>query len=319
MFLSDTKMHIGIFCITIFEFVLLFFQIIYYRLRPSDGQRLRYLVLISLLILYNIFSGGILPDENISVIPFLFQNILAYLLGFIVSMYAIYFYYKLFDLSALKFLATKGLFYFLFASFLILFVLPYLYTGNLEMSRTLTMIIPIGYGVWFIYKATQLLFIKFKESKQQGDSTDAFYLAITAYFSMVCWAFVPIINMVGDHQVIEHSLTNAGFVLMSIFYIRSVTKEPKEAPKVATSPYLSYEEITRTYELSKREAELLPLLLKGDSYKQIGDHFHISDGTVSKHVSNVLNKVGVQNRVELINKLRPTNWGREHTVNGQNT
>jgi DNA-binding CsgD family transcriptional regulator len=362
MMFWDTQMHMVIFCITVLELVMLFFQVIYYLQRPKEEQRLRYLILLILVIVYNVFSGGVMPDNRIP-IPIVAQNILAYFLGFSVSMYAIYFYYKLFDLKDLKFLATKGLFIFLFLSFLVGFVAPYLATGNLVLSQRITMIVPIVYGIAFVARATWYQVFKIKESKQQGDVMDTLYLAITAHFSMVCWATVPIINLVGDFQLLEHSVTNVGFLFMSVFYIRSSTQQPKgenmrnntsEAAlvermkeksfdieklndsqkeifiRLAEQAYMSvlskteggshdvpappnitrqhYENSFKKYNLSRRELDVLPLLIKGNPYKAIAEELNISEKTVSKHISNIFSKTGVNNKVELINKLLPTTW-----------
>jgi DNA-binding CsgD family transcriptional regulator len=360
MFLG-TQMHVFIFCITIFELLMLFFQIIYYQERPGDPRRLRYLILLVLLIAYNLGSGGMMPDERIP-IPMMAQNILAYFLGFAASMYAIFFYYKLFDLQHLKFLATSGLFWFLFMSFLG-FVASYLITEDLVLSRKITMVVPIGYGIVFVARATRSLLLKIKESKQQDVITDTLYLAITAYFSMMCWATLPIINFLGDFQVLEHSVTNAGFLLMSIFYIRSSTQQAKEEAKklkaletglngtvqektnpieqlsdsqkeifirLVAEAYVSvlakpgagtpavptpisplsqlYESSFKKYNLSRREIEVLPLLVKGSPYKVIAEELNISEKTVSKHISNIFAKTGVQNKGELINMLMLATW-----------
>ena len=59
-----TQMHMLTFIITIFECAMLFFVMIYHLLRPSDKSRIRYVKLLVLLIIYNVFSG-FFPDPNI--------------------------------------------------------------------------------------------------------------------------------------------------------------------------------------------------------------------------------------------------------------
>ena len=61
-----TQMHMVTFMITVFEVVMLFFQIIYFLERKNDKKRFLYLILLVLLILYNITSG-LFPDENIPI------------------------------------------------------------------------------------------------------------------------------------------------------------------------------------------------------------------------------------------------------------
>lgn len=57
-------------------------------------------------------------------------------------------------------------------------------------------------------------------------------------------------------------------------------------------------------ELTEREEQVLKLLLKGKSYKKISRVLCISIATVEKHIGNIYKKNGVNNRVELILKLK---------------
>jgi DNA-binding CsgD family transcriptional regulator len=52
------------------------------------------------------------------------------------------------------------------------------------------------------------------------------------------------------------------------------------------------------FDLTNREADVLALLVKGDSNRQIARTLFISDRTVAVHVSRILGKLGVRNRTE---------------------
>jgi DNA-binding NarL/FixJ family response regulator len=52
--------------------------------------------------------------------------------------------------------------------------------------------------------------------------------------------------------------------------------------------------------LTEREGEVLRLVAKGLSYKQIADRLTLSHRTVQNHVQNTLNKLQLHNRVELV-------------------
>lgn len=53
------------------------------------------------------------------------------------------------------------------------------------------------------------------------------------------------------------------------------------------------------FNISQREAEIIGLILRGFSNKEIGDNLFISLETVKKHVSNIYKKLGIRNRLQL--------------------
>ena len=53
--------------------------------------------------------------------------------------------------------------------------------------------------------------------------------------------------------------------------------------------------------LSQREVEVLRLNAAGKSNREIAEELFISPNTAGHHVSNILNKTGAANRVELAN------------------
>ncbi len=57
------------------------------------------------------------------------------------------------------------------------------------------------------------------------------------------------------------------------------------------------------YDITQRESEVVNLLIKGKSYKEISEQLFISMPTVKTHVSNIYQKMSINNKVELINLL----------------
>lgn len=55
--------------------------------------------------------------------------------------------------------------------------------------------------------------------------------------------------------------------------------------------------------LTKRESEMLQLLVKGFRYKEIADQLFISIATVRTHIYNIYQKLHVQSRTDAINKV----------------
>lgn len=60
---------------------------------------------------------------------------------------------------------------------------------------------------------------------------------------------------------------------------------------------------SRVEELTPREHEVMELLVSGKTVKEISTEFDVSVQTASKHRARVLEKIGVQNDVELVRRV----------------
>jgi len=55
---------------------------------------------------------------------------------------------------------------------------------------------------------------------------------------------------------------------------------------------------SRMIKLTKREVEVLTLVIEGNSSKEVADHLYVSKRTVDFHLANIYHKLGVTNRVQ---------------------
>lgn len=60
--------------------------------------------------------------------------------------------------------------------------------------------------------------------------------------------------------------------------------------------------------LSERELEILTWMAKGDSNQQIAERLFLSKKTVDFHVGNILQKMGVENRVQAVVDALRRGW-----------
>jgi len=56
--------------------------------------------------------------------------------------------------------------------------------------------------------------------------------------------------------------------------------------------------------LSPREIEILRVVATGASNKEIAEQLYISEGTVKNHLSSILGKLGVRDRMQAILKAK---------------
>lgn len=57
---------------------------------------------------------------------------------------------------------------------------------------------------------------------------------------------------------------------------------------------------SRTFGLTRREMEVVAAIMSGYSNREISEKFSISEGTVKHHVTNIFDKLGIYNRLELV-------------------
>ncbi len=56
--------------------------------------------------------------------------------------------------------------------------------------------------------------------------------------------------------------------------------------------------------LTKRECEVMALIIEGRSSKEVADHLFVSKRTVDFHLANVYHKLNVSNRVQAYRELQ---------------
>jgi DNA-binding CsgD family transcriptional regulator/PAS domain-containing protein len=92
------------------------------------------------------------------------------------------------------------------------------------------------------------------------------------------------------------TLTHASGVEDSLLFMVCIEELP---PPLKVDPQY----LAEAYHLSKREIDVVGLLFSGLKNAQIADKLFISEITVKKHLQNIYNKAGVNNRTSLINKI----------------
>ncbi|MDJ1481957.1 response regulator transcription factor [Cytophagaceae bacterium YF14B1] len=76
------------------------------------------------------------------------------------------------------------------------------------------------------------------------------------------------------------------------------------SPPASTSTTLT----PQSFDLTKRELEILEHIAIGLTYQQIGDKLFISSKTVRKHTENIYQKLHVHSKVEAIQLANKHNW-----------
>ncbi|MDQ6615554.1 MAG: response regulator transcription factor [Actinomycetota bacterium] len=94
--------------------------------------------------------------------------------------------------------------------------------------------------------------------------------------------------------------------------LRAVQGDPPFAPQLATLLLGEFRRVARkatgSNPLTDREREVLNLVARGYTYKQVGNELYIAEKTVENHVRNILGKLHLTRRAELIR------WAADHDI-----
>jgi ligand-binding sensor domain-containing protein/DNA-binding CsgD family transcriptional regulator len=90
----------------------------------------------------------------------------------------------------------------------------------------------------------------------------------------------------------------AFFLVLSLFIAFNRTRTRRMAARIRSEAAM--EKFLEKYDISQREKEIIHLLLKGKSNKEIENALFIAMGTVKNHIYSIYQKIGVRNRAQLI-------------------
>ena len=93
-------------------------------------------------------------------------------------------------------------------------------------------------------------------------------------------------------------LLAVGFVALGIWAGVKLTPRPRAAE------FVRNEAAIRSLGISPRELEIIEALATGESIKELARRFGISPNTVKTHLARVYEKLGVQKRMQAVEKAR---------------
>jgi DNA-binding CsgD family transcriptional regulator len=304
MLVFGTQIHIVTFIFIVLEFCMFIFQLFYYLFRPQDKSRLWYLLLLLLFQFYNI-TGGLFPDPKID-IPVAVQLMLAYGSGFLMASFFPLYFYKAFDLKAIRWHALFGVPLFLMLPYFVFFVIAYAINGNLNTDIRFGMIVPLIYAVVLLY----VLFRAIRKKYEADRNKNGYLEEIALYLAVVPWVSLTFFGWVEESQLIEVLFTNTGILVITILFIRRSIRGARfeyqllQQVNADGTRAETFRENCLHYGLTKTEIQIAELLYEGLANKDIADKLFISQETVKKHIYNMFRKTAVKNRSGLLHTLQ---------------
>lgn len=305
-----TDLHFVTFLYIVVELIFLSILMAACLTRPKDVSRTRFLKLITLFIIYNLCSG-LFPDPQYP-IDLLTQNVLAYGSGIALATYYFYYLVKELNIQEDRIFNTKFLLSSLSLSFIVGFIVTYLITGDLVLSKLTFIIFPVFIAIYFCTRT--LIYILKKQVKKDNHLSHQRLLTLSGYLGIVFMASMPIVVFFGDYQSINNGLVNVSFVLSALAFYKSQLYQSKmeyaALSKIGYFTQIEAEqqskfliEIVLDYNLTPKELEVAQLILENLNYREISERLFITDKTASKHASNIFKKTECTCKKEFISRF----------------
>jgi DNA-binding CsgD family transcriptional regulator len=92
-------------------------------------------------------------------------------------------------------------------------------------------------------------------------------------------------------------------ILNIVLFIKRFRERKAAERKKALTKEMLFLMNCSEYSLSDREVEVVRLAVLGKSYREVGEALFISEKTVDSHMRNIYEKVRVNNKLALLNKM----------------
>ena len=160
----------------------------------------------------------------------------------------------------------------------------------------------------FIFYLLISAFLLFK-SKNIKDINRKRTVRFFSVFYLLGFAFtfisseIGIIPALGQHMftILLYFSLNLAPLLYLRYYLRKYQPEPYSLQLI---PETDLEGVCKKYGMSKREKEIIHLMLRAKSNKEITQELFISLHTVKNHIYNIYQKLGVKNRLQLVRLIQ---------------
>lgn len=228
------------------------------------------------------------------------------LIGFPAALFALYFLIKTLN-ALMKFQISK------LSNLIIIFLITLFTLASFTSIYFRLREIPsiIGSIVWstffYILPIIQLLylaFVYFRSSQPDFKKSSVSKFVLLLFFGFAFWHFLSLVPI--NFGILRHLIILSYFLILLVpaVYLYINHSEGFAITNPETQNYSNFDKFSTEFGFTDRENEILVLLSKGKSNKEISEELFISLQTAKNYISKIYKKIGVKNRLELINLIQ---------------
>jgi DNA-binding CsgD family transcriptional regulator len=281
---------------TSIQILVFFSQFINYLSSKQEHSRLRFMLLIIGFIIFNLLN---LLGPNILGIGILASKIISYTFGVLFAIGYLLYIFK--DINVLERTNdTRSLIWIFSISLGLGYITASVFIGNSIIARNILVFLPTGGSIVFcVYMQFQFR----KKIEWSKSSIHSKFMSYSSYIGLVLLTSIPLFIYIGEYDL-NLSLLNITFICSITFYIQKLLTENKKELQLSDEKCGgSNENLLTNYQFTRKEKELVNLILTDLTFVEIGKIVHLSGGTCSRHATNIYRKTGCQSRAEFREKF----------------
>ena len=146
-------------------------------------------------------------------------------------------------------------------------------------------------------------------AKSYGSIENRLVKSVALVFCIISLSILPLLVICAIwtnlRSLIFAFVEMAYFIMYLTFMFIALEKAEKTEVRKNSEPTL---EDYSKYHITEREFEVIKLIRRGMTNKEIGFELGISVNTVNNHIANIFQKTGVRSRIDLLNVLEEALW-----------
>src|SRR5690606_32326581 len=273
-----TQIHLLILIFIIVEALMLFISWIIWKGKKSYEARIRFLVFILFFLLYNITA--VIYVEDIIGISQLSLDFIAFTIGTAYALYFLYYFYKEYNIRPSGIFALKPVIYITVLDLLLLFIIPYSITRDIQLSKYLFLAIPLLLIIGISINVFREFYKRLK-SKLSGLYITHILWGFCAMICIMLFLIISISN--GMDPLVEYACFSMGHIFLTLAY---VIYPPQLSYNNKNNVHLNLD-LFDTLTVREQEIALLIKECPNRTYRQLSEIIHINEKTFSKHTSNI--------------------------------
>lgn len=166
----------------------------------------------------------------------------------------------------------------------------------LEQLQPIFAVINIGYSLVVI-------------AKSYGTIENRLVKNVVMVYSIISLSIVPLLVLCVFWTFLRSLVFSIAEMAYFVTYLTFmfIAIEKADQPHKKNSTEASIEDYSK-FHITEREFEVIKLIRKGLTNKEIGFDLGISVNTVNNHIANIFQKTGVRSRIDLLNVLEEELW-----------